>query len=163
MKQRNFSLSSAAPLVLSLLFAAQPASVWASCAESTAQCVRLKGGKVVKEGACETFECGSAGSGSGFGARFPDEKTGEDIGWGRERKGMYSWYSCTDEEDDKTKCANDGDFLDGKPATQQGKPVKGKGWMCYEKTGTDEVMCVQGDAASDAASAQGEALSARRT
>ena len=84
---------------------------------------------------------GSAGSGSGSGARFPDEGGGGD-GWGREGRGTYSWYNCSDDEEDKERCADDGAYLDGKPATWQKNPVLGKGWFCYEKNGTDEVMCV---------------------
>ena len=101
-----------------------PLAAGANCRQDTSQCVRLKAGKVVKKGECETFECGSM-TGAGFGATFQDED--------KEGAGIHVWQKPGKKETVK---------LDGRPAKRQNKPVMGKDWTCLRKNGTKEVMCV---------------------
>ena len=98
------------------------------------QCVRFKGDRLVKSGECTGFEGGNIHCYSYF-AIFSDDDN------------MRIDRFCGDCAHDRVDphpeiisgCKNF--LLDGHPAVNQQSSLMGKGWICYEKIGTDEVMC----------------------
>ena len=67
------------------------------------------------------------------------KKKCEDRG-GWSKLGMY--WRCDDTE--QGDCPPEFK-LEGGPATPRKKPLKGKGWTCFDKKGADVTMCVKAD------------------
>ena len=89
------------------------------------ECARFKAGREIRNGVCDMFG-DVVTDGENGKCRFPDEE---------ENRGVFQ--TCAP---DTGKCRL---LLDGRSAVKQNTPVKGKGWVCFEQTGTDEVMCIK--------------------
>ena len=99
------------------------------------QCVRFNAGKLVKSGECTGFE-GENIDGSEYNATFVDNSQ-------MSIRGSCGCYMCPlfggeAPPPENQTCEY---TMDGQPATKQQSPFMGAGWTCYEKIGTDEVMC----------------------
>ena len=74
--------------------------------------------------------------GEQHGACFVEKKCEDNGKW--VKLGMYN--SCQDTE--QGECPSEYS-LEGAPATPRKKPLKGEGWTCFDKKGSNVAMCVK--------------------
>ena len=124
-------------LALTLCVLMPPQDARASGLSFKTQCVRLKAGKLVKSGECTCFEGGNV-HGSVYSAAFVDNDKLSMSG----SCGSYPFGTGDPQLDLDTEKTLPCEYtMDGQPAAKQQSPFMGAGWTCYEKIGTDEVMC----------------------